>query len=136
MNKLVLIIKREYLAKVRNKSFVVMTFVTPILMVGMFLLVAYFANMNNSSQRTIVVLNESDYFSTDFLSTENTGYLNFKNISLQQAKDSVISLEYYGLLHIPNHEDLEKAANESSFYTSDSPNIEVLSSIEITSKFL
>ncbi len=130
MNKLLLIIKREYLAKVRNKSFVVMTFLTPILMVGMFLLVAYLANMNDNDKRTIVVLNESHYFSTDFLSTENTSYVNFKDLSLQQAKDSVMSLEYYGLLHIPNHEDLEKVASTASFYTTDSPNAGVLNTIE------
>lgn len=130
MDKLLLIIKREYLAKVRNKSFVVMTFLTPFLMVGMFLLVAYLATINENDQRTIVVLNESDYFSTDFLSTENTAYVNFKDISLQQAKDSIISLEYYGLLYIPNNKDLEKVASESYFYSRESPNATILNSIE------
>jgi len=35
MSKLNLIIKREFLAKVKNKSFIVMTFLSPLLMVGM-----------------------------------------------------------------------------------------------------
>ncbi len=34
MNKLPLIIKREFIAKVRNKSFIVMTFLSPLLFVG------------------------------------------------------------------------------------------------------
>ena len=41
MNKLKLIIKREYLAKVRNKTFIVMTFLSPLLMIGMIALVAF-----------------------------------------------------------------------------------------------
>ena len=66
MNKLILIIKREYLAKVRNKSFVIMTFLSPILMVGMIVLIAYLTKINDSQKRIIAVFNESNYFSTDF----------------------------------------------------------------------
>jgi len=42
-NKLGLIIRREYLAKVRNRSFIVMTILSPLLIVGMILLIAYLA---------------------------------------------------------------------------------------------
>ncbi|MFK7811437.1 MAG: ABC transporter permease, partial [Maribacter sp.] len=101
MNKLPLIIKREYLAKVRNKSFVIMTFLSPILMVGMVVLIAYLTKLNDNEKRIISVLNESNYFENDFLSDESTGYVNFENISLQAAKDSTSNLGYYGLLHIP-----------------------------------
>ncbi len=64
MSKLGLIIKREYLAKVRNKSFVIMTFLSPVLMVGMVVLIAYLTKINDSETRVISVLNESNYFST------------------------------------------------------------------------
>ena len=66
MGKLSLIIKREYLAKVRNKSFVVMTFLSPVLMVGMVVLIVYLTKINDNEIRTIGVFNESNYFSTDF----------------------------------------------------------------------
>ena len=62
MNKLPLIIKREYIAKVRNKSFVVMTFLSPFLMVGMILLIAYLTQLNDNDNKVIGVLNESEYF--------------------------------------------------------------------------
>ena len=39
MNKLKLIIEREFLAKVRNRTFIVMTFLSPVLMIGMIALV-------------------------------------------------------------------------------------------------
>ena len=35
MSKLKLIIQREFIAKVRNKSFIMMTFLSPLLMIGM-----------------------------------------------------------------------------------------------------
>jgi ABC-2 type transport system permease protein len=130
MNKLPLIIKREYLAKVRNKSFVIMTFLSPILMVGMVVLIAYLTKLNDSEKRIISVLNESDYFTNDFLSTESTGYVHFENISLQAAKDSTANLGYTGLLHIPPEGDLEMIAARSFFYSKEAANTSILTSIE------
>lgn len=132
MNKLGLIIRREYLAKVRNKSFVIMTFLSPILMVGMVVLIAYLTKVNDSEKRIISVLNESDYFTNDFLTTESSAYVNFKDITLEAAKDSTANLGYYGLLHIPKGLDLEEVAKRSFFYTKEAPStstIDVLESI-------
>ena len=52
MNKLALIIKREFIAKVRNKSFIVMTFLSPLLFVGIGLFVGYLSNLK-SEMKTI-----------------------------------------------------------------------------------
>lgn len=130
MNKLPLIIKREYLAKVRNKSFVIMTFLSPILMVGMVVLIAYLTKINDDEKRIISVLNESDYFSNDFNSTQGTSFVKLRDIALEAAKDSTTHLGYYGLLYIPNEEDLEKVASRSFLFTKETPNTSVLDKIE------
>ncbi|SDM96941.1 ABC transporter permease [Kriegella aquimaris] len=130
MNKLPLIIKREYLAKVRNKSFVVMTFLSPILMVGMVVLIAYLTKINDNEKRVIGLLNESDYFSTDFNPTESVSFVRFDDISLQAAKDSTERMGFYGLLHIPNENNLKMVTENSFFYTKDAPSTSVLDRIE------
>jgi ABC-2 type transport system permease protein len=130
MNKLGLIIKREYLAKVRNKSFVIMTFLSPILMVGMIVLIAYLTKINDSEIRVIAVLNESDYFSTDFATTESTSYINFKDLSIEEAKDSTLNLGFYGLLHIPDNKELERVAGNAFFYTREAPSSGVIDKLE------
>lgn len=130
MNKLPLIIKREYLAKVRNKSFVIMTFLSPILMVGMVVLIAYLTKINDNEKRIIGVLNESDFFSNEFLTTETTGYVNFKDIALQSAKDSTLHMGYYGLLHIPKGANLEQVAKNAFFYSKEAPSTNVLERLE------
>ena len=130
MNKLPLIVKREYLAKVRNKSFVIMTFLSPILLVGMVVLVAYLTKVNDSDQKIVAVLNESNYFLNDFHSTESISYVDFKNMDLQEAKDSVANLGYSGLLYIPMENDLESVADHSFFFTRDSPNSSLLDRLE------
>ena len=71
MGKIGLIIRREYLAKVRNKSFVIMTFLSPILLVGMIVLIAYLTKVNDNEKRQVAVLNQSRDFTA--CSTCRTG---------------------------------------------------------------
>ncbi|WP_339651784.1 ABC transporter permease [uncultured Maribacter sp.] len=132
MNKLPLIIKREYLAKVRNKSFVIMTFLSPVLMVGMILLIAYLTQLNDNEKRVIAVLNDSDYFSNEFLASEATAYVNFKNVTLAEAKDSTLSLGYYGLVYLPSEPNLEQVAQRAFFYSKEAPSSIVLDKLENT----
>ena len=61
MNHLPLIIKREYLAKVKNKSFILMTFLTPLIMVGLIALVTYLTSVNNEKVRIISVLDQAGF---------------------------------------------------------------------------
>ncbi|GMN09519.1 ABC transporter permease [Croceitalea sp. MTPC9] len=130
MSKLKLIIKREYLAKVRNKSFVIMTFLSPILMVGMIVLIAFLTEVNDSEKRILVVLNESDYFSNEFNSTESISYIKFRDVTLGQARDSTLSMGYYGLLHIPKEDGLEKVASATFLYTKENPASYILERLE------
>ncbi|MBT8289243.1 MAG: ABC transporter permease, partial [Muriicola sp.] len=122
MNKLGLIIKREYLAKVRNKSFVIMTFLSPILMVGMVVLIAYLTKINDSETRVIGILNESSFYSGDFASTEALSFVVFRDLNLSEAKDSVINQNFYGLLYLPEGNTAEEVAQQAYFYSKEAPN--------------
>lgn len=130
MNKLGLIVKREYLAKVRNKSFVIMTFLSPILLVGMIVLIAYLTKVNDSDKRIITLLNESPYFTTDFTLDESISYIYLEDMDLATAKDTTVAMGYYGLLHIPDGESAEKVASSAYFYTKGAPSSTVLNSLE------
>lgn len=130
MGKLSLIIKREYLAKVRNKAFIIMTFLSPILLVGMIVLIAYLTKINDSEKRIISVLNDSEHFHTDFVTSETMSYVSFDGLTLEEAKDSTLNVGYYGLLHIPSGKNLEATANSAFLYTKESPVSYVLDRLE------
>jgi len=115
---------------VRNKSFVIMTFLSPILMVGMVVLIAYLTEVNDSERRVVAVLNESPFFEGDFDPTPNTNYIQFHNISLAEAKDSTSASGFYGLLHIPPEHRLEEAAAKAVFYSKESPSTSMLDMLE------
>ncbi|QNJ96762.1 ABC transporter permease [Constantimarinum furrinae] len=130
MNHLSLIIKREYLNKVRNKSFIIMTFLSPLIMVGIFTLVAYLSQLNNDKIRTISVLDESGLFADQFESTAGLTYHVLSDISLSEAKQKTQESEEYGLLYIPKTNTVEELAEAITFYSEDSPSLLVMDDIE------
>jgi ABC-2 type transport system permease protein len=71
MNKLKLIIRREFIAKVRNKSFIMMTFLSPIILVGMGFLIYFLTQKNDEKIKEIVYVDNSGMFSKeDFRDTK------------------------------------------------------------------
>ncbi len=129
-SKLGLIIKREYLAKVRNRSFIVMTILSPLLMVGMIVLIAYLAKINDDETRVVSVLNKSAFFQSEFSPSKNISYVHMDDLTLEQAKDSTSSLEYYGLLYIPEGATVEEVSNATYLFTKDNPNTSVTKELE------
>lgn len=129
MNHLALITKREYLTKVRNKSFIIMTFLSPLILVGVFALVAYLTNVNSDTVRTIHVLDESGLFLESFSSTQQLQYKLIFDADLEGAKATAESENVYGLLYIPKNGDLDALAEKVTFYSHDSPSFSVIGSL-------
>ncbi|MCK0130744.1 ABC transporter permease [Flavobacteriaceae bacterium F08102] len=132
MNHLSLITKREYLNKVKNKSFIIMTFLSPIIMVGVISLIAYLTQLNNDSVRTISVLDESGLFVDNFKSTSATTYHVLEGVELDVAKKLTQEAKNYGLLYIPQGANVDEIAQKIIFYSDDSPSLFVMDDIEDT----
>ena len=129
MNHLSLIIKREYLNKVRNKSFIVMTFLSPLIMIALISVVAYLSQINTNKKRTISIIDESGLFTSVFKNTENTTYNYLENVSKEEATTIVKKEDNYGLLYIPEN-DLETLSTSISFYSQDSPSLTIIKGLE------
>ncbi len=99
MNKIFLIIKREYITKVRKRSFIVMTILGPILMASLFIMPVYLATRHNDKE-LISVLDETGLFFSKFENSENYTFVQITG-SLQENKESLIKKGNYMLLHIP-----------------------------------
>ncbi|MCK0177922.1 ABC transporter permease [Flavobacteriaceae bacterium S0862] len=130
MNHLPLIIKREYLTKVRNKSFIIMTILSPIIMIALIAVVAYLSQLNNSKERTISILDESGMVESIFKSTENTNYVILNDVSIDDAKKQVEEKEQYGLLHISKGESIDDVLDGIKFYSKDTPSITLMEGLE------
>ncbi len=130
IGKLGLIIRREYLAKVRNRTFIVMTILSPLLIVGMIVLIAYLTKINDNEKRVISILNESAFFQQEFMPTEHISYIHLDGLSLDEAKDSISAMGYYGLLHLPYGENGEQVAESAHLYTKDNPSTQITQHLE------
>ncbi|MGG7036958.1 MAG: ABC transporter permease [Flavobacterium sp.] len=122
MSKLALIIKREFIAKVRNKSFIVMTFLSPLLFVAIGVFVGYLSNMK-SEQKNIAIHDESGLFAREFKSDDEYRYINLSAIDVKILKDSIINESYEGLLVIPDVKDSVSFAKGIQFISNDSPSL-------------
>ncbi|MFC4634886.1 ABC transporter permease [Dokdonia ponticola] len=128
MSILSLIIKREYKARVRNKSFLIMTFLSPLILVGMVFLITYLTQLNSDTKRVIAIVDESGLFEAEFNNTDQTTYINLSEQGLETAKELSEKEEYDGLIYIPlNSEDL---SSRVTFYGKENPSPGLVESIE------
>ena len=131
MSKLTLIIQREFIAKVRNKSFIMMTFLSPLLMIGMGALVYFLMQKNDEKVKKIVYVDNSGIFSKeDFKDSKTIHYTNYTALGVEDTKKKVEEGSYYGALIIPKQDSLELLAKSIEFYSKESPGMSVMNSME------
>jgi ABC-2 type transport system permease protein len=133
MSILSLIIKREFIAKVRNKSFIVMTFLSPLLFVGIAAFVGYLSSMKADTKR-VAIHDETGLFVSEFKSMNSKDgeylYQDFSAIDVKYLRDSITNESYEGLLYIPkvtNDKDLE---NKIQFISNESPSISFIVNVQ------
>ena len=120
MKFLRIITQREYLNKIRNKSFIIMTFVSPLIMVAFILLIGWLVNINKSEVKNIAIIDESHIFTTAFTNTDEVHYHYLQNTDLLTAKKEVLEKGNYGLLYIPP-KNTPNWYQQISFYTEETP---------------
>ncbi len=103
MNKILLIIQREYTTRVQKKSFIILTLLMPILMSAMMFLPGYFMSMDDEQTRTIAVYDGSSVFLGRLESSEFTKFKYVPKEEYQIIKNDLKKSNYYALLVIePN----------------------------------
>ena len=129
MSILSLIIKREFIAKVRNKSFIVMTFLSPLLFVGMAVLVGYLSTMNKDSVTQIAIHDEAGLLKKEFKNDKFTNYTDLSAMPFKIAKDTA-SKSYEGLLYIPKVTSVQDLKEKVEYISEDSPSLDFISDVE------
>jgi len=88
MNKILLIIQREYITRVRKKSFIVMTMLVPALIAGMYAVIAYVATDKSETMHIVNVVDNSGQYKGKFQDEKYVKF-NYPDGSLSQAKASL-----------------------------------------------
>ncbi len=127
MHKILLIIQREYLTRVKKKSFLVMTILGPVLFAAFMVIPAWLATMEDTEVKTIAVVDSTNIFYKILPETEFIKFKYPEGISLKDLQNSFEQLGYSAILFIP-HNIL--SSNTSILYSNKQPSLSVSMHIE------
>ena len=130
MSVLSLIIKREFLSKVRNKSFIVMTFLGPVFFVLLTGLIAYLSTMK-ADVKQVAIYDPSGIFINEFESNSEYNYSDVSLVDISILKDNVQQELYEGLLYFPVVDSTGQYENSIVYISNDSPSISFVSKVEL-----
>jgi ABC-2 type transport system permease protein len=100
MNKISLIIQREYSTRVRKKSFIVMTLLTPFLLALVFVVPGLMMSNQDKDFKKIAVVGDSDLYQDVIPDTKEADFEFLPNTSVNDIKDNFSEKGYYGVLYI------------------------------------
>jgi ABC-2 type transport system permease protein len=127
MNKIGLIIRREYLTRIRNKTFLISTFLLPIVII-LFIAGTIYLGIKGKTSHRVAVMDQNGYFK-DYLKSDSSIYFVFppgidtlnyaeKNCSavliipvLEENQKTIYRLKYKKQLGLTSIDDLEKRIN-------------------------
>jgi ABC-2 type transport system permease protein len=101
MNKIGLIIRREYFTRVKKRSFIIMTFLGPLLIAAVYIIPILLALHADNERRTIAVVDQSHWFERQFVSTETQTFIRLDDIDIDSTKKLVQQGFFDIALYIP-----------------------------------
>ena len=125
-----IITTREYLNKIGNKSFILMTLLLPIILAGITFLLSFLTSINNDSSKTISVVDNTGYIYQKLESSDDIIYNLIIDSSLDNAKEISKNNSDYGLLFITDFDTPEEIAESIVFISEDSPSLSIINRVE------
>jgi len=103
MNKIKLIIQREYLTRVKKTSFIVMSILGPIIIASIFIVPLWLQKFESQQIKHIAVIDESRILMPTIKSTETVMFTDLGNTTLEDAQKTYAKDGYYAVLFIPKN---------------------------------
>jgi ABC-2 type transport system permease protein len=113
MGKIGLIIRREYLTRVRKKSFIIMTILGPLLMAAIAIVPVWIASASKET-RVIQVIDEMGIANYQLKENENIRFA-YTQQPIEDARANLEQNKYYAILHLPRITDENFLLNQRNF---------------------
>ena len=101
MNKIGLIIKREYMTRVRKRSFLILTFLGPILMAAIYIIPIMLALNSSTDHLRVAVVDESHWFEDRFTNNKDHTFILMPGQPIDSVKDMVKNGVFDMALYVP-----------------------------------
>jgi ABC-2 type transport system permease protein len=123
MSKINLIIKREYTTRVMKKSFILLTFLTPVLFAGMIALIVWLGGIKDDKAKNIVVVDKTHLY-TNVLKSNEAYTFSFVDAPVEEIKkQNAESSEFTALLYITGN--LAENPRAATLYSEKQVNMEL-----------
>lgn len=109
MNKIGLIIKREYLTRVRKRSFIIMTFLGPLLMAAIYIIPIMLALNANYDHLRVAVIDDSNCFEDHFECNDKHTFITMHGMPVDSVKRHVINGVFDMAIYVPAFTNQPKA---------------------------
>lgn len=126
MRNILLVIKREYMVRVKKKSFLIMTILAPVLFVGGYAMVFWMA-ISSVDSKLVQVVDESGLFTNEFKDSESLKF-SFIDQSIDSAKAHFTDSHANALVYIPKN--VINAPKSVRIYAPKNVSMELKSDIE------
>lgn len=124
MNKIGLIISREYFTRVTKKSFIIVTLLTPILMAALIMVPVIIA-LNSEKEVKVFVTDENDYFINKFADSKKVHFM-YPNGDVEMLKQQCIAGECDAVLQILGGSQ----SNQANLYFYEEPPMSLKGNIQ------
>ena len=130
MNKILLVIQREYLTRVKKKTFLIMTILGPLLMSGIFISVFLLDKVDTETKK-IAVIDHTGMFVNKFKDSDRVKF-EYISETLNKARKESKAEGYFGILDIPATENISTLEKSVILYSESTPGIDVISKVKYT----
>ncbi len=120
MNKIFLIIQREFITRVRKKSFIVMSILGPLLFAAFLVVPSWLATLEDTEIKKIAIVDDTHLLGENLPETEYIKFSYLRRANIETIKNNFENLDYYGILYIP---DNIFASNTSILYSDKQPSL-------------
>ncbi|MEE4115252.1 MAG: ABC transporter permease [Marinilabiliaceae bacterium] len=131
MSKTSIIIKREYTSRVKKKSFIIMTLLTPLIFAALMVVPALIMQNEDQDFKKIAVVEDgSDLFKDVIPDTRHLDFEYLGDVDVNQLKNTFEEAGYYGILYLSP--TLVNVPNAAQIISSSQPPLDMLEYIERT----
>ncbi|MBV6647105.1 MAG: ABC transporter permease, partial [Cyclobacteriaceae bacterium] len=123
MNNIWIIFEREYLERVRKRSFLIATILTPLIIPLIGALAVFLTSLDDGKEKTIYLIDEAGLFPEGLTISEYV--IEQVVMSVDEAKENLNGQDTYGVLYIPEL-DIDNPKG-IEFYSKSSPGLTFLS---------
>ncbi len=129
MNKLWLIVKREYLIRVKKKSFILATLLTPIGIGALMIGAGFLAESSSKSDQRVLIKDDSGIVKSSVIKKSQM-VMDFTDQPLDSLTKNYVKDGYDMALYIPAFTDLSNKKHAVKYFSEKKPGMAVIKEIE------